>query len=115
VTHGDEIRAVYARNDLGPDEKHRRAYELKGNAYRAIADQIVDQPWTDGDLTVTITSLEVDAKHRVVVMCEARRGGVQLTLDLPLVYVNPPLVHHGVESPVAALRQAVMDTVARFG
>lgn len=111
MSHGDDIRAIHARNDLTVEEKRQRAYEVKGNAYRGIRGQIVNKPWTDGDLTINITSLEVDDKHRVVVQCEVWRDGAKLVLDLPFIYVNPPLVHGGNESPVAVLGQIIAETV----
>ena len=114
MSHGDDLRAIHARNDLAPDEKRRRVYEVKGNAYRGIGQQIVNEPWIDGDLTINVTSLDVDDKHRVIVHCQAWRGGTRLMLDLPFIYVNPPLVHQGEESPLVALRTMVTDTVARF-
>lgn len=111
MSHGDDIRAIHARNDLTVDEKRERAYEIKGNAYRGIATSVVNEPWTDGDLTINVTSLEVDDKHRVVVNCEAWRDGEKLSLDLPFIYVNPPLVHGGEESPVVVLQEIVAQTV----
>ena len=116
MSHGDDIRAIHARNDLDPNEKRKLVYGIKGKAFHELKDQIRNQPWVEDDLTVNITGLETDSFHRVVVFCEAWRNGVQLTLDLPFIYVNPPLkVTPGDnESPELVLKRIVTDTVKRF-
>ena len=116
MSHGDDIRAIHARNDLDPHEKRKLVYEIKGTAFHGLKDQVRNQPWTDGEITINITGLETDSFNRVIVFCEAWKDGVQLTLDLPFIYVNPPLtISPGdTESPELVLKRIVTDTVRRF-
>jgi|SRR4029079_13614445 len=113
MSHGNDIRAIHTRNDLTADEKRIKSYEVKGNAYLGIAHHVINEPWQDGDLTINVTSLNVDGTHRVIVECEAWRDGTKLSLDLPFIYVNPPLIHNGEESPLTTLKQIVLDTINR--
>lgn len=116
MSHSDKIRSIHSIDNLGLSEKRKLVYEIKGSAFNTIKDKVRNQPWTDDDLTVNITSLEVDDLHRLIVFCEAWRNGVQLTLDLPFIYVNPPLkISPGDnESPELVLQRIVTDTVKRF-
>lgn len=118
MSHGDDIRAIHARNDLTVEEKRARAYEVKGNAYRGIRGQVVDKPWTNGDLTINVTSLDVDDKHRLSVRVTVTRGGVPIVFPRdaqPFIFVNPPLIHAGAEDPMVAFRQILADAVSRYG
>lgn len=114
MSHGDDIRAVHARADLSLDEKRALTYGIKGDAYRGIAAQLVSQSWQDEELIINVTSMDVDEQHRVIVRCEAWRADQPLALDLPFIFINPPLVHQDQESPLAALQHIIAETVRRL-
>lgn len=116
MSYSDKIRSIHSRSDLEHGEKRKLVYEVKGKAFNTIKNIVRNQPWTEDDLTINIVSLEVDDLHRLIVLCEAWRDGVQLVLDLPFVYVNPPLkmAPGEVDSPELVLRRIVTDTVKRF-
>lgn len=110
--------------------------EEKTEALRAVGAQLVGQSYEHGAVRITFTQPpQVDDHGRLVVWVEATRDGTPLVLDLPFIYVNPPLgvivgydpqfriQRHGkggdqgghlpiVENrPIDALKQIVADTV----
>lgn len=107
----EKIKAIHARNNLSLEEKRALVYETKGNAFRGIINGIINEPWIDGDLTINITSFGVDENHRVIVDCEAWKGGKKVILDLPLIFVNAPLSHQGVESASLVLKHIVANSI----
>lgn len=114
MTNKDKISAIHAREDIDLDEKRKLVCEVKAQVYRDISYKVIDIPWIAGDTTINVTSLHTDAQHRVFVNCEAWRNGVKLDLDLPFIYINPPLIHQDQESPLDVLHHIISETVEGF-
>ena len=114
----NEIRALYDRSDLPPDELRRRTHIIKGLALEAALEPVVGQPFPSDDLDITITSVTADPlTGSLVVFLTATRGGVPIVFPddaFPFVYVNPPLVHDGQADPLQAAKVIIADTVNGF-
>lgn len=108
--HENKIKAIHNRNDLTFDEKTIQTYEVKGQAYNGVKKELINCPWIDEGITINITSLHIDNKQRVIIECEAWKNGKKLGLDLPFIYINPPLLGEG-ESLLQVARHMVASTV----
>ena len=113
VSYEETIRVIRARNDIDRNTKRKLIYRLKGAAFKKVIEEVINNSWIEDDITVNISSIKIDKDHRVIVICEAWKNGFQLDLDLPFVYVNPPLKisSDDSENPALVLRRIVMDTV----
>ena len=107
--------------DLPADPQERAAAKaaLLRDATHA---QNFAQPFVRDGVRITPTFVEV-VDGRLVVRCTAHVGNRALDLDLPFVYVNPPVlvpdpagdIPGGFRFDAAeAFRQIVADTVKRF-
>jgi hypothetical protein len=74
--------------------------------------------WQQGNLEYRVTSdPTVLETGELMITAEVRRNGEVVKLPpgaMPLLFVNPPLIHRGVEDHRAVLRQIVMDALARY-
>lgn len=92
----------------------------KARALHAVAESLVGKSYVRGPLRITVTQPpEVDEHGRLVVWVSATRNGQPLDLDLPFIYVNPPLGIRLADKSVkvdhlAALKAVVAETVDRF-
>lgn len=135
---GDQLQAIRQRLDLTPLEKKQEISNFKGTVIKnTIIAQIVDKPFTVGDLEITIVeNPSYDLSTRcLTVWVKATRNGKELVLDLPFIYVNPPIsvrnygqkieerslsdgqsvTSYGItENPFEAVKQMIADTVSLF-
>lgn len=115
-----DIQAIRDRTDLSDAEKRAQIYALKGGALAQAVESLVGQEVNLGNgLRVTFTQAPyLDAEFHLVVWLSATRNNQPIVFPadaLPLIYVNPPVVHAGAENPLAAAKQMIAETVARFG
>ncbi len=114
-----DIAAILVNGSLSAAQKSAQVYALKSNALLAAATTagLVGSPFTVGTLSVTVTAISV-SNGRVVVSATAKRNNVNIVFPAsaqPLIFVNPPVKHAGVENPLEALKQIVAAAVARYG
>lgn len=80
---------------------------------------LVGLSWSTGPITIQIDDAQIDELGRLIVFCRAWRARRPIPLDLPLIFVNPPLLIRAnggsVLDPLAAARTIIGDTVALFG
>lgn len=123
MTLQDDILAVRNRTDLTDEQKQAAIYDIKANALATRATTLVGQTFTENGLRITITQAPVVSNGRLIVWVSATRNNIAVPIPaeaLPFIFVNPPVfvrdvVGGSVESPLAALRTMVADTVSLFG
>ena len=114
---GETIKEIRARDDISTDEKRRHIYNIKGQAHLEALNSLVDNSFTVGDLLITLTKPPIFDGRLLTVWVSAKKKGNNVTFPpdaLPFIYVNPPLIHDGIESPLEAAKQMIVDTVLRI-
>lgn len=96
------------------DEEQKEIYRTKTEIYQKVLDSLINEPWIEDGITINITSFGINKYHHLLINCEAWYQNKKLALDLPFIYVNPPLIHNNIESPLEAGREIVFQTVKRF-
>lgn len=92
----------------------------KAKILHAVAQTLIGKSYVRGPLRITITKKpEVDEHGRLVIWVSATRNGTILDLDLPFIYVNPPLgIRHADGTlkvdHLKALKDIIAQTVAGF-
>jgi hypothetical protein len=119
-----DIQAVRANGSLSDAEKRAQVYAIKCNAIidriGAARPSMIGRAFTVGELAITLTQQPTydAATGRLTVWVSAKRNGVDIVFPpdaLPFMYVNPPVIHNSVESPLDAAKQMIAETVSRFG
>lgn len=134
----DQLQEIRKNTDLTTLEQKQAISNFKGMVIKdTMIDQIVSKPFTVGDLEITIVeNPSYDPLTRcLTIWVEATRNGKPLVLDLPFIYVNPPISvrdynqpvdekalsdgqtvsSYGVtENPFEAVKQMIADTVSLF-
>lgn len=110
----DDLAAVEARADLTPDQKRLERYRIKSVALRDNLAAVVGQTFNLAEFTVRITQLpQYDAERNwLMVWCEIQVHGSPIALDLPLCFVNPPVL--APTGPQGAMREDLRGAALRM-
>ena len=100
-------------------------HATRAAAIRTAVRAALPYSWTDGDLTIRVTDIQIDRSGHLSVLLTAKQNGTDVTgrLDLPYQYRNPPLLvrdavgefargeDHFRFSPIEAAKTMIAQTI----
>ena len=122
MTIKNELELINKRTDLSLEEKTLQRYFAKGTILLKKANDLIDSPFLEWNIEITITNVLLDEKGQLRLWFKARRSDVDVPIPLsafPFIIVNPPVsirdpFGNEHENPEEAIKKLLVSLVKMY-